>query len=367
MLEYLVLIFLVCLCISTYRTMTNNTKLLAITIICLYMILLMGLRYRVGMDTMNYMRVFNNLPSWESYRDGNFSKLRYEPGFIITGIFCKSICNEFWFFQLVIAAITNTGVFIFIYKYCRNPFVGILVYIVMIWLYFSTEIMREGVAVSIFLLNYKNLKSKKWIRYYFISLLSISFHYSAFITWLFPLVPNIRKSSQWYLIFVIFIIAGLPILEYLNNFLSGSISDRLEGNIANVDRLNMNWKIVGLIQKATVPVAAIYFTNKYNLHLKFKPFILLHILFCTGLFVLPMVFSRLTNYTIIFVCVYTSNLLSEYNLKSTSKAFLVFLLLISQSYHYYSMKDAWVPYHSIVNPIKDESRERKWQNRFGNY
>lgn len=366
MFEYLILFFFLIIFLIIRKSMNHQTEKYALAFLCIYMILLMGLRYRVGLDTISYMRSFDHLPSFEAFKKSNIFENRFEPGYMVICMLCKSFCKDFWLVQLVLAAITNIGIFVFIYRHCENPFWGVFTYIIVAWLYFSTEIIRESASISIFLLNYENLSEHKWIKYYLFSFLSISLHFSAIIIWLFPFVTNLKHVTKYYIILIIFFVACLPLFEYLNQYLTGSIAYRINGSIESARVLNMNWRIAFLIQSAILPIFSIYIAHKNNIDLPFKPFVLFHILLSAGAFSIPIVFSRFTNYTILFVCVYVSNLIVSSKLTPIIKSSLVIVVLASQWHYYFGMRmiDSWVPYHSIFEQVKENKRENMWRKHF---
>lgn len=340
--------------------MTPQREILAVGFLCVYMILLMGLRYRVGLDTINYMSSFSQLPSWHSFAHSNIFENRFEPGYMAICILCKSVSKDFWLVQLIFSAITNIGIFVFIYRYCKNPFWGIFTYIVIAWLYFSAEIMRESAAISVFLLNYENLRKHNWIKYYLFSIFSIILHFSAIFIWFFPLVTKLKHVSKYYIMLVLLFATCMPFFENINEYLTGSIALRVAGNLDRVETINMNWRIAFLLRSAVLPAFSIYIAHRNHIYEQFKPFVLFHILLCAGSFSIPLIFLRFTNYTILFVCVYVSNLIVCNRLTSFTRVCIVGLMLLSHVHYYSTMKDRWIPYHSIVNPVKDKTREKMW-------
>ncbi|MDE6264241.1 MAG: EpsG family protein, partial [Paramuribaculum sp.] len=163
----------------------------------------MGLRYRVGLDTLNYMEGYQDLPTFQTYELQNFILYRYEPGYLLLCMICKEIGNEFFLLQIFQSIILNTAVIYFFYMYCKNPFMALILYYYIIWPYFNTEILRESIAISIFILNYENLNKGKYLRYYIWTILAICFHFSAIILVLFPLFKNIKCNRYFFIAIII--------------------------------------------------------------------------------------------------------------------------------------------------------------------
>lgn len=342
--------------------MTYSLKVFWLIIICLYLSILMGLRYRVGLDTMAYMSSYDIIPNLGHYID-NGTEIRYEPLFLLINILCKSSGAGFWMVQIVCATITNTFIFIFLYRYCNNVFVGILIYLYVAFLYFNTEIMRESVAISIFLLNYQNIEKKNFIKYYLLSFLSIGFHFSAIIIWIFPFIQKLRVNLI-YILICIGMILITPLVESLNNILAiASISDRMDFYIGG-NGLNMNFRLGLLIQNVLPGIVAYTILKIKKRPISFNYCFLLQILFAMGAFAIPIVFQRFINYTQLFTIVMLSNGLSSYKLSLSAKTFITCVIIGSQILYYSGMSNCWIPYVSILNPSKIQIREYMWLHQF---
>ena len=228
----------------------------------------------------------------------------------------------------------------------------------------ETEIMRESVAIAIFLLNYRNIENKRWLRYYLFSLLSISFHYSAIIICVFPLVRYLRLNLI-YIIGCIAILFSLPIFDFMVEILPfKSITMRIDQYIRMRETFNMNWIIGELIKSIAPPLTALIIYRVAKLKLREEPMILLQIIFCIGFFSIPIIFSRFTNYTSMFVTVALANLISNTSLRNWVKATVIGIILVSQTPYYISMYRTWFPYVSIFNPKTLPDRENRWKNEF---
>lgn len=358
--EYLIIIIFTFLCAIFDRRMAKDIKIFSICLILIYVILLMGFRYRVGIDTMNYMSGYKHMPTFENLIHFDFNSTRIEPGYIFIAALCKSFTNEFWLMQLVMAAITDTCIFIFIYRYCKNPFIGILLFFLLAFLYFNTEIMRESAAIGIFLLNFRNLERGNLTRYYLLSPLSIIFHYSAFIILLFPLVKHL-KLNWIYIVLCIGILSITPIIESINELLvNTTIYRRVNLYVSQVQLLNLHWRLGELIRSALPPILAIYLYRRYHLYSDKYKMVLLQILFCIGTFAIPVIFQRFTNYTTLFSVVLLSNFLYLRRIHILKKVLVTLFLIGTQCFYYYTMYQRWIPYVSIFDPIKVEQRELLW-------
>jgi hypothetical protein len=264
------------------------------------------------------------------------------------------------------AAITNVSIFIFLYRYCKNPFVGVLCYFVITFFYFTAEIMRESAAIGIFLMNFQNLRNKRWGRYYLCSFLSIAFHYSALITWLFPLAKYL-KVNKWYIVICLGALVITPVLSKLNTLIqfasvSGRIDEYIDGN-----NLNLNWRIGQVIKSGLPALFCVYITRHCDPLREIRPFVLLQIVFVVFSFAIPIIFQRFVNYTLIFTVVYVANTLIYKPVRLYQRRCLFIILFLTQLVSYRGSWSMWYPYVSIYNPVKIEERELLWYNQFGRY
>lgn len=355
--EYIVPIILVLFGIGLQDQLSPRGRKAFLGVLFFYMVLLMGLRYRVGMDTLGYMQSYKSvLPLDRIFTLKIFSK-HHEPGYLLLCSVCRSFTHEFWPVQMIMNMITTGGVFIFLYRCCRNVFMGVFLFIILQWLYFSTEIMRESAAIGIFLVNFKNLQERRWVRYYFFSLFSIAFHYSAILIWFLPFVRGLKPNLLFFLLCG-GILAVTPLVEKLNGMLSlGMLSEKVEFYVKDVDSVNMNWRISEMIKTGIPAILTVVLYRFGRLHTPFRGFLLLQIIFCCGAFAIPVIFQRFTNYTTLFVTAALGNYLINRRVKPALRIGIIGFLCLTQSIYYYSLYPTWYPYVSVLDPVVVKERE----------
>lgn len=325
----------------------------------------MGFRYRVGIDTISYMNAYRNMSTADSlFSLSTYTSTRFEPGFVIICHICKFFTNSFWPVQMIMSIITTGSVFIFLYRHCTNVFVGVALFLLLQWIYFSTEIMRESAAVGIFLLNYKNIEEKKWLKYYFFTIFSILFHYSAIIIWFVPFVKLLEYKWLFYSLCVCFILIT-PLVEELNKYIQiAAITGRIDQYVATADDLNINWRIGELIRTAFPACATLLGFQLFKLQAPFKNILLAQILFCMGAFAIPLIFSRFANYTTVFVTVAAANFLCLKQVNPILKTLFTTAIILSQVIYYVKMYQRWIPYTSIFYPEELPIRSELYRHFF---
>ncbi|MDE6410117.1 MAG: EpsG family protein [Muribaculaceae bacterium] len=327
-------------------------------VILVYVILIMGLRYRVGTDTFIYMDQFEKIPPLDELSSKKGFEMIYEPLYFFINSLCKSFTRDFWPVQMVMATITNTCIFIFLYRSCKNVFVGIFLYLIFQWLFFGTEVMRESAAVGIFLVGYKYFEEKKWLVYAAYCAVAITIHYSAILTLFFPFVRNL-KVNWWFIGICVGMLFITPLVEQLNKLmLLGAVTSKISYYVKDSVNLNMNFRIMEFIRNgiASLFILGIYRYSK--LDCKFRMPLLLQVVFSCGAFALPIIFSRFSDYTVMFLNVAIANYVCTRSIGVRMRIFAFIFVLMTQAYYYYTLyEDRCFPYVSIFNPEKVPVRE----------
>lgn len=322
-----------------------------------YLTVLMGLRFEVGGDTINYMNFWKSqedISHWEFTFKGYFA-----PGYSLLTALSYTISPGFYVFQFLHAVILNTLLFIFISQSTEYKFTAFLFVFFLIYLYFATEILRESIAVIIFLLNIKNLEKHKWLRYYLGAFISILFHFSAIILFFIPLISKI-KFNKFYFFYVAVVltlsITMSKILYVLTNVsiisegVSKYVEDGSHGLLADTMRT---------LRTFIFPAFVVYFA-KYCMHIsvKYENYIAIYTLLGLASLFSPIIFSRFTNYFIVLYAISFGEIIIKSIKNKKSVAFrhnaivllLCFIFLYGSEYVLYKRYTRWIPYYSIFNP-----------------
>ncbi len=353
------------MCLNS-RLNSETPKKVFLALIVIVMVLIIGLRYRVGTDTIMYTDRFDLFPTFDSLFSRREYELEYEPFYTFLCICVRSITNEFWPVQMICAAISTTCIVIFLYRTCKNVFLGVFFYLIFQWLYFSVEIMRESMAIGIFLLNFKNLEEKNWLKYYLFALVGMLFHYSSALTFVFPLLIYLRVNI-WFVAVCAGMVAITPLVENLNKFLElGFVTAKITTYIKDGENQNVNWHVMEFIRNAIPAIFLLFVCRKRNLNPWYRAMLLLQILLTCGSLAIPIVFQRLTNYSTMFVNIVLCNYLSNSKVSLPMRTFAASFIILTQSYYYYTLyKDRVFPYVSVINaekvPAREEYFRRIWK------
>lgn len=353
--------------------------------------LLMGLRYRVGGDSIRYEEYYLNQPDILTlFKDGSWWRTGFQPGWTLLLATCKTITSSFVIVQLVQSFIVNGAVFTIGYRKCRHKYTFILLYFFMQYFYFNTEILREAIAVAIFLLGYDCLVKGKIIKYLFFCIISFCFHASASILFLLPIIyPYISKARgiKLYALLLLFVIIFRIFATYTAEVLinkvfsyNSMLQDKIEDAVSS-GNLNIFGIIKSLINLLPL-IFSLYFINKIkenNQDFRERNFIFIMLLLTSigGIIYVP--FVRFENYfTIYFLLFFTDLIYNRLIIRKYNdyvKLALVILIfskllwyntVVSTKMHTslnFRKYQLWIPYSSYLAPTKDKERERVIHNQ----
>ena len=380
---YFVILFLLLFFTLIYDFLkVKSGKKMMYYIALIILICLSGFRYRVGGDTLMYMLLHPELPSLSEI--GSFQSMneKFQPLWIFFVAVSKSITEEFYMIQLLHALIVNVLIFSFIKSNTKYVFTAILLYYIGYYGYFNFEILRESIAIAIFLYSIKFIKNKKWVAYYTISLLALFFHFSAIVLFVIPLLLKLRFNlSRAFVIFIVGIIFGVIFISVIDSLnIGGGLNKSIK------EYLDYKPTIYGLISILVLYILYPWMIYKISfsylkINSNFYSFLNVYIIIgaSTSFF---FIFYRFLNYLtpILFLFlaeiihgVYRKGKLKQVGLTNAVILFLFVTVVHTSRYftdtsqyvessRWYSF---WYPYYSIFNKQMDETREKliKEQNK----
>ena len=335
----------------------NNGKTILWITLYLYLIVIIGLRYMVGGDSYFYSIYYDNFNT--DYLLDTILTNGYQPLFTIITYISKQISTSFISFQVIHALIINTSLFYFIKKNSNYPFTTLFLCFLIFYLNFSVEILRESLAVMVFIFNYKNFEQNKWIRYYSGVLISTLFHLSALFLIFLPFSKFLKLNWKYVIILIICYLL-LNKLDHL--FVIFENVENISAKINNYSEAYYGWKssLLFLITRTLIPVSIFLIAKfKYKMTIKYEP--LITSLGILGIFSVfnTIIFTRFTNYFLIFYCIAFADVLIQiikYKKLTISKLIVYGIIIISLvTYGYASFYwpsdyyKKWIPYYSVFS------------------
>ena len=346
--------------------------------LCFLLILLWGLRYHIGGDSLRYEEHFAEYPLFSELRQFDFKDASYQPIWYVYNSIIKSICNSFTLLQIVHSIIINVGFFVFFKKHSSRKFLLATLYYILWSPYFNAEILRESYSVLIFVFSYRYLIQKKYLKYYICCLFAILWHLSALFLFLVPIIYNVfNKINNIKAVSLIFIVS-LSSFLILNYIFSQSIfyilllggAERLVSVYESGRALNVN----GILFKVILLLPAFFLLYHFSQSKENEKrvTILLYIFVeLIGISFIPL--QRLANYFLFYYLLLIVGAYAETIGKKQNSLYIVciFFNVITRFSYYCKELDTnfykynlYYPYHSVFNPKIESDREYYISNEF---
>lgn len=374
MLPYLIPLFATLMGIIFYdasgRTLNRKWLYYGIGV---YITLLFGLRYRIGWDTLNYMEFYSTFPDLSHFDEAFAEKYDFmQPGFKLLWMITRSISDEFWVFQIVHCTFVNSVVLWFMKNHTRYWFTNLFLYLICYCMYYNTEIMRESIAICIFLLSYKYMVTGKYLKYYICVGIAILFHVSATLLLFYPVMIwlKVKFDKRFFIFILVAMVVLIMARSYVLNIaggLGGLYGDRLVIYSAAfmMGKMNNNWLIQRIIQFVIAPIC-FFVVYKFILkkEVKFESMICLYILFGLGIFIFYEISVRFANYPTPLYLIAVGSLIGQ-GIRKTSRMkavsyFALSAIIVLYMYGPITLNIAthgMTPYSWVLNPKKDKLRE----------
>jgi len=339
-----------------------------------------GLRYKVGGDSLVYYETFKEIPLLFDLFDYDFSETRYDPLWIILSSLSKSIIDDFAFFQFLHAIIVNVIIFRFIKQYTVYRFTAIFLYFSGFYLYFNMEIMREILAICVFLLAYPCYRDKKWFQFYIYAIIAFLFHSSAMILFLFPLFRYLKMN----LIGISIILGFFYISLFFEAILKlGLFAARITDKYDFYSDISLNFFgiLYAFIFYCFIPILIMYFNNKLDSEEKIFEELTFTYFFLAFIFLAMSGFGRFLNYVTPFVIIYLADFINKiinnerlHRFRFTIVIIMLFVIAFPKIQYYLidtsnvvegtHQYNLWIPYSSIFTEEEYDFRDPIYQAGF---
>ena len=365
-------------------------------VMLLALITVAGLRYRIGIDSIRYEEYYKNLHTLGELNADDFLNTRFAPLYIILSSACRTVTSDFTLVQFAVSAIVNCTVFWFFKSNTRHVFFAISLYYIFLYLNLNTEVLREALAVSAFLISWPFFRKGQWLWYYVMAIVAFFCHVSALMMFVLPVfwLPGMRWLFTFgkRTIVICIILAGLSfyVRFFLFDFVQAiafteNMAERAEvysKSDLSSNSLNVFGVLSNVIRYFIYPFFALYFLvgwkkRKLSHTISEKQQVMtLCAIYVAVLTIGIAIFTRYSNYFLFFVFLLLADwLFSDFKAKDGRKIklkpfywMLIFVPLISmQIYAAYFAKVnksgslkiymMYYPYYHRLDPKEDPSRE----------
>lgn len=205
---------------------TSKEKKTFLIMVGLALIFVMGARYTDVFgkgDLNNYARLYTNIRfvEWENI----FKDSGMEPGYIVMNKLFSMIFPWTQSIVFIEAAICVLFTFRFIYKFCDNVFLAVLLYLAQGPFIFQLTGFRQAIAMSICLFAVEYIEKRKLLKFLLLVGLACTFHTTAVVFIPFYFMANFKtnfKTTVIYVIYYLFLLRFIPQLLFFGSDLTGT-------------------------------------------------------------------------------------------------------------------------------------------------
>ncbi|MBO7539817.1 MAG: EpsG family protein [Prevotella sp.] len=362
------------------KTYGRNHWYMAVLIL---FILISGLRYRVGIDTVGYIRsYYYSTPTVFSFFSAGYT-IGDKPLWKLLNSICYTFGARFYIVQLITAAFCNVLVFKYIKKHSDYIFTCLFFYFIYLYPAYNFETMKAFYAIVLSLYGNDCFLEKKWIKGYSFYIIAALFHTSTIALFIVPLLLFLRMNRIGLFILLLAFVAGYILQKNLGDYFvlldfidDESISDKLE-DYAESDRygtgrglLYIVGKLLPLLLFSFISFKKVQKNNGSSRLLELEPFLMMGMLFVV-LMSNIYIFYRFTQFFGIYFVIFFAQLFVDLCKSrkfskgvSYARAFLLFSpLLFAILIRYRVSYVKYVPYSSVIEKNISKEREKLFDNR----
>ena len=363
-------------------------------------ILVAGLRYRLGGDTINYIKYFyyETPYLWKLSTEDFFAT---EPLFLLLNSVVKSLGLKFYVVQLIQTLIVNSLVFAYVKKHSLYPFTCIFFYSIYMYFFYNFEELRASISVAICLFANDYLLDKKWLKGFMLYILGTMFHYSTVLLFVTPFFLFLKMNIMGEVIILLSLFAAFIIQTKLGDYLflfelNNSVADKMSGYVDSDVFFKRNITIrsilFSVIPYFVYSAFAILFVKRIRNSielLRLQPFFVLGLIFVVMSIPVPVFYRFVHFYAIYFVLLFAylfveliknaKGISISLAVIRTSVLFIPFFLLAvrnirspfvsnadaglsSESASKYYNYQKYYPYSSVISRSLDEDRENLYKS-----
>ena len=230
-----------------------------------------GFRGFIMYDWSNYYPIFKNLSDFMTLFNTPLNRWEWEPAFELLAVLCHTITPDWSFFVLVCTLIDTTLLVLFFKQENINIPLGFVMYLSMNGFGLSTDLMRNSIAIFLFLNAIPYLRQRRPIPYFIICVIAAMFHSSAWT--FFPLYFFLNRQINKWILFSLFILTvtiyvfHIPILRSIISLLVGELNDSMNNYIDQYLNMGQDTSTfgIGFIEKIFTASLTFIYIDKLRL------------------------------------------------------------------------------------------------------
>lgn len=234
--DYLIALFFAMLAENTsYESQKRKFGLLSLVTLCITS----AFRYYniEGFDYNIYEGWYTYIPKLTEINSNSLQSLSYESGYFYLMSLCRTIGISFYGFCVITASFFYFALWHGFKKYTKHYGLLTLIFAYKLLFYDTHISMRQPITIAGFFLIMHYIEEKKWMRYYFFTLLLTRFHNGAYLLlFLYPMANTCITKKKFLILNLVFLptllvsFTGINVLGPIGTF----IADNADTDMARV-------------------------------------------------------------------------------------------------------------------------------------
>lgn len=378
MIYYLVLLLLLILSVRyDINGKTEYRKHWYYTVLVIF-VLLAGLRFRLGEDTIHYIyHFYHHTPNLSDISLDTLLSNGQPPLWVILNSIIKTLGGRFFVVQIIQAAILCVLILRYFEKHSSYPFACAALFFFWRYQLYSMVVMKAAIALSIILFANDYFLEKKYKKGLLLVLIATGFHQSSVLLVIVPFLTFLRFNTLGVIILVCAFFAGVFLQSKLGDIFE--MMDFAEGMSNKLDSYmdsgsmsqqhNLNYFIIKVFPIIIYPVLSLVYIKRNcpnSSVLKLEPFVMIALSFQMMQFSINMFYRYIyvfTPYYIIFIVHFfidfsKNSLLLKRSLAYVRTFIVVLPFLFSLATLYPMTHVSFSPYSSVIEKGINKEREK---------
>lgn len=382
MIYIVVLVLLICL--SLRYDINEKTKYRDqwYFVMLIVFILIAGLRWRLMVDTPNYIdRFYHRTPTLQyfSFEDYPIGK---DPFYALINSIVKTFGGRFYIVQLIEASTVNILIFKYIKRHSSYLFTCLFFYAITVYLGLSMETMRASFSIVICLYANDYILDKKWIKGYMLFFLALMFHAQTIVMFVLPLLFFLRLNRLGVVVLVSAFFLGYILQVSLGDYVellelgdeigdkaaSYAESDKFSGSKGGLGHL-----LIRIMPTIVYPLLALFYVKRVSpcsSILKIEPFVMMGVFFVILRINFEIAYRYSIYFSIHFFLYYSEFFVSiiqraknvDFKIACLRAVIIFSPFFLLSGYSKYLRLYAIYPYSSVIERRIDRNREAKYQS-----
>lgn len=346
--------------------------------ILIILILIAGLRFRLGEDTINYLYMFyHDTPDLLDFDVDTFLSSDQPPLWILLNSIVKTFGGKFFVVQIIQATILNTLMLKYFKKHCPYPFACVTLFFLWRYQWYSMVVMKAAIALSVILFANDFFLEKKYVKGILLILLATGFHQTSVLLLITPFLLFLRFNMIGVAILFSAFFIGAFLQSKLGDVfalfemaegMSNKLDDYLDSDFMTQNH-NLNYFIVNIFPIIIYPVLSLIYLKrncKDAQILALEPFIMIALIFQMMQFNINIMYRYIYIYTPYYI-IFIVHFFVEFSKRSVvlektvafARTFIVVLpFLVSLAYLFPLTHVDFYPYSSVIERSVSKDREK---------